>query len=511
METVLPEPGLIARPRSRLAPLTGGIDRALKRALDIFAALLGLVCLAPFFAVVAYIIKRDSPGPVFYRGRRVGRNGRLFGILKFRTMYECPESYNGAKVTAQGDKRVTPVGCWMRRTKINELPQLWNVLAGEMSLVGPRPEDPEIAAGWPEAVRAEIFSVRPGVTSPASVVYRQEEDLLKGEDWMEDYLGEILPSKIRLDLLYIRNRNFYTDLDVLFWTAVTLLPPVRKVEVPDHLLFWGPVARLVSRLLNWFAVDFVVAGVATWAAEVVWRLYAPLELGMWTAFWMAFAFAGLFGLVNYLLGLHRIEWSKAAANRAIDVVGSVVIGTACILFIDRVVFAPQSLPTRVVLTTAALAAFGFLAVRYRERLVTGLATRWLDLRHGVKGVGERVLIVGAGDMGEFASWLFRRSKFVGAFTIVGLVDDDPRKVGMEFNGVRILNTTEHIPEVAEKYDIGVIIYAITEIESEQRQRIIELAQRTPARLVLLPDFMQILRQSLMQKPAAHKSAEDGCA
>ena len=98
------------------------------------------------------LCRREGPGPVFYRGPRLGKNGRVFGILKFRTMYECPASYRGPRVTAQDDDRITPLGKWLRDTKLNELPQLWNVLVGEMSLVGPRPEDPEIVKTWPEGV-----------------------------------------------------------------------------------------------------------------------------------------------------------------------------------------------------------------------------------------------------------------------------------------------------------------------------------------------------------------------
>ncbi len=121
--------------------------------MDVCASALGLVFLSPFFLVIAWMIKRESPGPVFYRGPRMGRKGKPFGILKFRTMWEERASYDGPSVTARDDPRVTPLGRWLRHTKVNELPQLWNVLVGEMSLVGPRPEDPGIVATWPEEVR----------------------------------------------------------------------------------------------------------------------------------------------------------------------------------------------------------------------------------------------------------------------------------------------------------------------------------------------------------------------
>src|SRR5687768_9458953 len=186
-----------------------------KRLMDILAALVGLALLSPFFLIVGLLIKRDSPGPVFYRGARMGKDGRVFGILKFRTMREEAASHTGPSVTAQDDPRITPFGRWLRDTKLNELPQLWNVLVGEMSLVGPRPEDPEIAKTWPEAARREILSMRPGITSPASVAYHDEESRLKTESVMDDYRN-ILPDKLRLDQLYVRHHTFITDLDALF-------------------------------------------------------------------------------------------------------------------------------------------------------------------------------------------------------------------------------------------------------------------------------------------------------
>src|SRR6266498_1621334 len=157
------------------------LNSAFKRAFDVFFSVLGLVILSPFFLLVASLLRREGPGPIFYRGPRMGRHGKAFGILKFRTMREEQASYEGPSVTAQDDPRITPLGKFLRNTKINELPQLWNVLVGEMSLVGPRPEDPGIVATWPDAVRREILSVRPGITSPATVAYHDEEKLLKAE------------------------------------------------------------------------------------------------------------------------------------------------------------------------------------------------------------------------------------------------------------------------------------------------------------------------------------------
>jgi len=231
------------------------LDNVMRRIFDILASFFGLFFLSPFFLLIAILIKRDSAGPVFYRGARVGKNGREFGILKFRTMYEHPASYAGPCLTNSTDGRVTPFGRWLRDTKMNELPQLWNVLMGDMSLVGPRPEDPTIATQWPEEIRQEILSVRPGMTSPASVIYREEEGMLSSSNLMEDYLKKVLPSKLRLDMLYLRRRNLLNDLDVIFLTFIALLPQLRRKSIPENALYYGPLNQFFSRFLNWFIID----------------------------------------------------------------------------------------------------------------------------------------------------------------------------------------------------------------------------------------------------------------
>jgi len=195
-----------------------------KRLCDIAVSAIGLIILSPVFAIIAFYIKRICTDSVFYRGPRVGLHGKNFKILKFTTMIDCPDSEDGPRITAINDPRITPVGRWLRDTKLNEVPQLWNVLKGEMSLVGPRPEDPEIVATWSENERQTILSIRPGITSPASIFFRDEEKLLETESVMEKYLNSIVPSKLRLDQIYARDHTFLGDLDIIFLTAIALLP-----------------------------------------------------------------------------------------------------------------------------------------------------------------------------------------------------------------------------------------------------------------------------------------------
>jgi lipopolysaccharide/colanic/teichoic acid biosynthesis glycosyltransferase len=190
------------------------------RIFDILASFIGLLLLSPLFALVALALKLDSAGPVFYRAQRVGRNGVPFRLYKFRSMVVDADK-RGPGITATGDARITRVGRFLRRTKIDELPQLINVLKGEMSLVGPRPEDPRYVALYtPEQRR--VLAVRPGITSAASLAYRHEEQLLAGEDWETVYRTRVLPDKLAIDLAYLERRTFASDLKLILQTIVAI-------------------------------------------------------------------------------------------------------------------------------------------------------------------------------------------------------------------------------------------------------------------------------------------------
>lgn len=465
--------------------------------MDILVAVLGLIFLAPIFGLIAILIRRDTPGPVFYRGPRIGRHGRQFGILKFRTMYEQPASHAGPRVTAQGDRRITPFGQYLRDTKINELPQLWNVLCGEMSLVGPRPEDPTLVNSWPEDLRKEILAVRPGVTSPASILYRDEEKMLSGKTLMEDYLQTILPSKLRLDVVYIRNRTVLTDLDVMMWTAIVLLPQLRDRSIPRHLLYFGPISQLFSRFINWFFVDFLMTLFSFAITGVLWRMAGPLDIGWLPALGMALSVSVLFSLINFVLGLNRVSWTKAQAAQAVELILSAGMATAILVVWDRVVFPPEQIPFSMALTGGGLACFFFIAVRYRERLITGLASRVMREQTMGRTIGERVMIIGAGEMGELASWLFKRGEFARLFAVTGMVDDDPRKVGMVVAGCPVLGTSDQLADLIARYDVGILVFAITQIQVGARERILSACRKTPARLVMFPDLISSVKTSLM--------------
>lgn len=210
------------RPERR-APRQRSLDFKIdvKRIFDFTASLMGLIALSPALLVIALAVRLSSPGPVFYMGERVGRSGRLFKVYKFRSMYVGSDK-RGPAVTTADDSRVTPVGRILRRAKLDELPQLINVLRGEMSLVGPRPESPRYVAMYTPEQR-KVLNVRPGITSPASVCYRNEEAILSGSDWEARYVKEVMPAKLAIDLNYAQKPSLGQDVKIIFETFAAIL------------------------------------------------------------------------------------------------------------------------------------------------------------------------------------------------------------------------------------------------------------------------------------------------
>ena len=484
-----------------------------KRAFDAFAASIGLFVLLPFLGLVAVLIRRDSPGPIFYRGPRVGKDGKRFWILKFRTMYESAESYDGPNVTAKNDPRVTRFGRWLRSTKVNELPQLWNVLVGEMSLVGPRPEAPDVVEALPREVRDEILSVRPGVTSPASVLYHSEEELLSQADLMPGYFRNILPDKMRLDQLYIRHRSFISDLDIIFWTIAIFVPRIARSKIPEGYIFAGPLSRLVHRYVSWFVLDLLTAMTAAGVVGVLWRSQHPLDWGFENLAILAILIALLFGGVNAIAGLNRILWAQAAVEDAIGLIFSSAFVTALIYALNHLQETHRwlpypPLPPAMIITMGLLTQFGFIAMRYRLRLLTGVADRWVSERPSVLGVKERVLIVGEGEGCQIANWLLNRGMFRHAFSVVGMVSsDDPTKHGMRIQGCMVLGGIGDIPALIKRHDVRMILYATPGSAAETRNIVFDISEDLNIRLVFLDDLLTLIDRQSDQLATASEYSE----
>ena len=193
----------------------------MKRTFDIVVSSVGLVLTSPVLLVAAIVVKLESDGPAFYKGDRVGRGGRPFRILKLRTMRWETES-QGPSVTAGDDPRITRVGRFLRRTKGDEIPQLFNVLKGDMSLVGPRPEHPKYVALYTPNQR-RVLEVRPGMTGPTAIAFFDEEDMLRGGDAESTYVSTVMPQKLAMDLKYVESATQADDLRILGRTVLAVL------------------------------------------------------------------------------------------------------------------------------------------------------------------------------------------------------------------------------------------------------------------------------------------------
>jgi lipopolysaccharide/colanic/teichoic acid biosynthesis glycosyltransferase len=194
----------------------------MRRCIDICVAVVVLSLLSPLFALISLVVILDSPGDPFYGGWRVGKEGRRFRMWKFRTMVMNADRL-GSAITSRRDPRITRLGGFLRKSKLDELPQFFNLLLGDLTLVGPRPEDPGITNRY-TAEQRQIFKVRPGITGPTQLHYTvlEAEAIPEGEDAQQYYITHILDQKLRLDLEYLRKRTFVSDLQVVSQTVLLM-------------------------------------------------------------------------------------------------------------------------------------------------------------------------------------------------------------------------------------------------------------------------------------------------
>ena len=196
----------------------------LKRPFDFIFSFLGLLIILPFLVIISTWIKLQMPGPIFFTQTRVGKNGKHFKMIKFRTM---TVNHGGCSISVGGEARITPLGAKLRKYKLDELPELWNVLKGDMSFVGPRPDVP----GYADQLNGEdreILKLKPGITGPASMKYADEETILANQDDPVRYNNEVIwPDKVRINREYLKRQNFWLDLKIIFFTVLG-----RQLEEP---------------------------------------------------------------------------------------------------------------------------------------------------------------------------------------------------------------------------------------------------------------------------------------
>ena len=428
----------------------------LKRFFDVFLSIIGLILLSPLFLVIAILIKLDSRGPVFFKHTRIGKDGKHFKMLKFRTMVETKE-WVGPSLSPKYDPRVTSLGGLLRRFKINELPQLINVLKGDMSFVGPRPEVPEFVRFY-SAEERKVLSVRPGIVGPNQVIMRNEEELYApGVDVKDYYIRDIMPKKLETDLDYVNNRTFLKDLKYFFLgVMVTITGAIGKRHVFEN-----------RSQIALFTIDFFICIFSYFFAYIL-RLegrFPPEELA--TFFHIlpyliivrmsAFAYIGFYNtLIRYI-----------SINDAIKIVKGVTFST--ILIIILTIFLGERSHPRSVF---------FIDWFILMSLLVGSRLSLRILRECIQGKNsepqKNILIYGAGDMGDLVLRYLRKQN---NSQIVGFIDDDPKKRRKYFQGIKVLGDCYDIGALARLYHINEVLVAISNLSRKDLGRIWSLCDK----------------------------------
>ena len=445
--------------------------------------------LSPLLLLVAALIRADTTGPVFFRQVRVGRYGQPFRIFKFRTMVSG-QAGAGPQLTVAGDARITRVGGFLRRTKLDELPQLIDVLRGTMSLVGPRPEVPRYVEHYPAKSRERVLSVRPGITDFASLRYRDENTLLaQAIDPEREYVETILPSKLRYALDYVDNASVIGDLRVLGLTLravfVPSLPVPRSFIAMTDRKIWSRLDRLMTslhpqRLVTTVIVDALTV-LACWHITYLFRLgferYQPgrpwyddyVSLGVVTAYAACLALTGAQAGIWRFFGFDDLKRITVACLMA-GLLSAVAVLMAQLTGVARAVLLLHPL--------FCIAALSITRMVYRMI--------WEHARgraNGVEGEPRRAIILGAG---EAARRLIAGIHMRDGWTVLALLDDKVSKQGTRVGGIPVLGGLSDLvlPHICSSATH--VIVAMPGASTEERARAVELAKHAGLLVLTVP-------------------------
>jgi lipopolysaccharide/colanic/teichoic acid biosynthesis glycosyltransferase len=473
------------------------------RIIDILFSLLAIAILLPWLPIIALFIKVDSRGPVFYACKRVGKGGRIFKMYKLRTMHETPEKL-GPCLCPQGDPRVTPVGMILRRLKLNEFPQFFNVLKGDMTLVGPRPEAPDLAAAYPEAAKV-IFTVKPGLAGPNQILGRNEEELYpSGVDPVQFYIENILPKKIPIDVQYITDKSLMKNFKyMLLALKVTLTKAISR----QHL--WENRSQIYLMLADLAACcfSFTLAHLLRYEAfsnrESLQAFLMLLPLAVLVRLPIFIYFGFYHTLIRHLSIFDIKRISKVVAFSSLILVaisflsGLAIVSKPMVSSYSRSVF----LIDWFLLTILVVGLRIFLKKMYLRYRATDNSTN-----------AKSVFIWGAGDAGELCLHYLKQNKNP-IYTIVGFLDDDPGKRGRQIAGYKILGNRHHLKTLAQLYKIREVVVAIPSATSDELHKIMGFCQQLGLQAQLFQfrtmPYTRIPEVSVQQSISSERSVHRG--
>jgi len=442
-----------------------------KYTLDFVLALCGVVCLLPVFSFVAIAIRLDSPGPIFFRQKRAGRDGKLFDIFKFRTMVQGAYLM-GSRLTVKRDPRITRLGRLLRWSKMDELPQLLNVLRGDMSLIGPRPEDPHFVEFYTPAQR-QVLMLRPGIVGPSQILGRDEvEDYPEGiKDTERYYIDHILPPKLERDLEYVQKATFFGDLRMLIrglWVTVRgafrakyVWRRRRRIALmgADVLLAVGSyvLACLIRFDLQWPEATYV------WQTLALIALVRPPLLLYFGAYQGIASYFGLWDLVALF---------KAASVGSIAVAGvTYFVGS-------------QSHPRSIFVIDWALFLFMLSGTRYMLRA-------WAR-RHPRSGhPRQKAIIVGADRGGEQISRALIDDPSSG-YQPVGFIDESQERWGSRIHGVKVLGGAAELRLALKANGVRVVFVCLSDLAEVTAREVAAICAGAGVDCRMLPALSELL-------------------
>jgi lipopolysaccharide/colanic/teichoic acid biosynthesis glycosyltransferase len=459
------------------------------RVLDILFGILGLMLLLFMLPWIALLIKLDSTGPVFFLCDRVGLDGNIFKMYKFRTMYQVPVS-SGASVSPQGDPRVTAVGRMLRRLKLNEFPQFINVLKGDMTLIGPRPEAPDLAACYPDFAR-KIFTVKPGLAGPNQILGRNEEELYPpGVDPVKFYIAHILPAKLPLDLEYIDDHSLFKNLKYLFLSVkVTVTGAVSRQHLADNrtqLLF-----MLCDIALCIFS--FTLAHSLRYDSFSRPELnHSFLRILPWVVLIRVPIFI-YFGFYHTLIR-HLSFYDIKVVFKGVTVSSLILI--SFFFFYQLSVFAKYGRGVFLIdwfCLTNFLVGYRILLKKFHRSYHAGA---------NPSDSHKRVLIWGAGDGGELCLQYLQKEKEQN-YEVIGFIDDDPKKRNRRMNGKMIFGSKDHLKVLIDLYKIQEVFVAMPSVAIHEIFQALEFCYKlgVEAKLFHL-SAMTYANPSLLKAPAS---------
>ena len=496
-------------------PLTGGLEAphspgGLPRAVDALLAAVALVLFLPLLLLCALAVAFSSRGPVLFQQKRVGRRGQFFTLYKLRTMRA---GSSGLLVTPGGDARVTPVGRFLRKFKLDELPALWNVLIGDMSLVGPRPEVPRfVDLGNP--IWRRLLGGRPGLTDPVTLTLRNEEELLASvEGNPESFYRDVLqPYKLRGYADYLERRTWWTDLQVLWRTAVAIVRPPR-VPLPSI----ADLTRNPEEVPSAASESELSSPSRAWRRITVRDFQYLVDLGVLSA---AFAFAYLlrfdfqasspeldrllpqlpwvlalqFGAL-LLAGVHRFIWRYVGIREARQFLDAAIWSGAALLAMRLFVpleFDHWRIPISVILMDTVLGFGAAFGLRVARRISYESSRRVNGNSAAAAAPKRRVLLLGAGQAGVLAA-----REILGRgdhdIDIQGFIDDDPRKQGATIYEIPVIGTTRDLPRLVREMGIQDVVITIAQISRRNIVRMVEECRKTGVGVRIIPGLYEILQ------------------